>query len=336
MPPRIIQWQPVDAFDQLLFVPRTGKEDSFRKTCDELGLRVETKIAQIYAPGTNIDGGWIDVGDPAPIATMLDGAVEELARTAAELIDVCMPARFLVRDYDGWRAIHVDDDIAVTNVADWRQHLADEDEHGLLVTAVTELIVSRGDIARPDDLDDLEGLVRLAPEEPTPYALLGRLYLSLGRLDDAERIARALLALDVRDYRKTPGRTLLGEIATKRGDAKTALDEHEAALKSSHSVPGQLAVGVAAIHAKLPERAHAVLANRHRGRSMFELAESMCAMDRIDDARAFLEVALDLDRDLLKPVPDNQWPKPPDTAWTTPHAELAKLVDAARPGQGRG
>lgn len=330
MPPRIIQWQPVDAFDQLIFVPQTGKEDAFTRRAAELGLRVESVSAGIYAPGTNIDGGWIDVGDPAPVGTMVDGSVEELARMAAELVDVCMPVRFLVSDYDGWRAIHVDDDIAITNVADWRQHLVDEEEPGLLVDAVTEGIVARGNVATTGDLDDLEGLVMLAPDEPDPYVLLGRLYLALDRLDDAERTARALLELEVRDYRKAPARTLLGEIATKRGDAKAALEEYELATKMHYHVPSQLAVGVAAIRANEPERAAKALANRHRGRSLFELAESMCMMNRVDDARAYLAVALDLDRELLKPVPDNQWPKPPDTAWTTAHAQLAKLVDEAR------
>lgn len=334
MPPRIVQWQPVDAFDQLLFVPRAGKEDAFRRRADELGLRVETRHAEIYAPGTNIDGGWIDVGDPAPIGTMLDGSVEDLARMAAELVDVCMPVRFLVGDYDGWRAIHVDDDIAITNVADWRQHLADENEHALLVEAVTEVIVARGNVARPEDLEDLEGLVRLAPAEPEPFVLLGRLYLALDRLDDAERTAKALLALDVRDWRKAPARSLLGEIATKRGDAKAALEEHQAALKLHYTVPAQLAVGIAAIHANDPALAQKTLANRNRGRALFELAESMCKLGRTDDAHAYLEVALDLDRGLLKPVPENQWPKPPDTAWTAAHAELATLVDAARSDDG--
>lgn len=334
MPPRIIQWQPVDAFDQLLFVPKAGKEDAFSRRAGELGLRVHSQNAQIYAPGTNIDGGWIDVGDPAPIGTMLDGSVEELARMAAELIDVCAGVRFLVSDHDGWRAIRTDDDITITNVPDWREHLAGEKEHSLLVDAVTEPIVARGNTARPDDLADLERLVQLAPEEPDPFVLLGRLYLSLGRLEDCERTARALLAIDTRDYRKAPAHTLLGEIATARGDARTALDEHRAALKLAFGVPAQLAVGVAAIHANEPALAQQTLAARHRGRSMFELAESMCAMDRLDDARAYLEVAFDIDRDLLKPVPDNQWPKPPDTAWTAKHAELAKLVDTARSRHG--
>ena len=330
MPPRIIQWQPVDAFDQLFFVSQAGKEDAFARRASELGLPTNSQSAQIYAPGTNIDGGWIDVGDAAPIGTMTDGSVEELARMTAELIDVCMPMRFLVSDYDGWRAIHVDEDIAITSVADWRQHLADEDEHGLLVAAVSELIVARKNIAKPEDLDDLDGLVLLAPGEPEPFALLGRLYLSLDRLDDAERIARSLLALDVRDWRKASGRTILGEVATKRGDAKTALDEHQAALKLSYGVPAQLAVGIAAIRANELDLAAKTLANRNRGRSLFELAESMCAMNRIADARAYLEVAFDIDRELLKPVPENQWPKPPDTAWATAHAELAKLVEDAR------
>lgn len=332
MPPRIIQWQPVDAFDEVVFVPRPGKEDAFVRRAGELGLSVGSQNAQIYAPGTNIDGGWIDVGEPAPIGTMRDGSVEDLARMAAELTDVCMPTSFLVGDYDGWRAIRADDDIAITNVPDWRQHLADEDEHHLLVEAVQEAIVARG--ARPGDIDDLEGLVRLAPGEPEPYALLGRLYVSLDRIDDAERIARALLAIDVRDYRKAPARTLLGEIATKRGDAKTALEEHQAALSLWHRVPAQLAVGVAAIRANDPVLARKTLAHRHRARSMFELAESMCAMDRVDDARAFLEVALDLDRELLKPVPENQWPKPPETAWAAEHPALVAILDAARSHDG--
>jgi tetratricopeptide (TPR) repeat protein len=333
VPPRIIQWQPVDAFDELIFVPRDGTHDAFTRRATELGLPVTSRVAQVYAPGTNIDGGWIDVGEPLPAASVRDGAllsVEELARMAAELIDVCEPTRFLVSDYDGWRAIHVDDDIAITNVADWRQHLADEQEPVLLVDAVTEAIAARGNIPRPDDLDDLEGLVRIAPTQPAALALLGRLYLSLDRLDDAARTANALLALDVRDYQKAPARTLLGEVATKRGDAKTALGEHQAALKLHYGVPAQLALGIAAIRANEHALAQKTLANRHRGRSLFELAESMCKMDRLDDARAYLDVALDLDRTLLRPVPENQWPKPPDTSWTAPHAELAKIVDAAR------
>ncbi|MGE0400532.1 MAG: tetratricopeptide repeat protein [Kofleriaceae bacterium] len=334
MPPRIIQWQPVDSFDELFFVPRPHKEDAFSRKAAELGLSIAPTNAEIYAPGTNIDGGWIDVGDAAPIGSMRDGSVEELARMAAEMIDVCMPARFLVRDYDGWRAIHVDEDIAITNVGDWRRHLADENEHELLVEAVTEVIVALQRVARPEDLEDLEELVRLAPAQTEPYVLLGRLYLSLDRLDDATRIAKALLALDVRDYRKAPARTLLGEIATKRGDAKTALAEHQAALALHHTVPAQLAVGVAAIRANDPAAAVRTLAHRHRGRSMFELAEAMCKLGRVDDAHAYLEVAFDLDRDLLKPVPDNQWPKPPDTAWTMEHAGLVKLVDAARSRHG--
>jgi tetratricopeptide (TPR) repeat protein len=333
VPPRIIQWQPVDAFDELYLVPRAGKEDAFAKRAAELGLRVDQQKAQIYAPGTNIDGGWIDVGDEAPIARMTDGTIEELARAAAELIDVAEPTRFLVREYDGTRAVHVDDDIAIIDVADWRQHLASENEHSLLVEAVTEVIVARGGVARPDDLADLEGLVALAPREVEPHTLLARLYLALDRLDDAERTARALLALDARDYRKAPGRTVLGEIATRRGDATLAFAEHAKAVELHHTVPAQLAAGIAAIHAKDPG-AFKRLAPHHRGRTLFEIAESMCAMGRLDDAHAYLEVALDLQRDLLKPVPDNQWPKPPSTAWTDAHPVLAALVAAARPSDG--
>jgi tetratricopeptide (TPR) repeat protein len=324
VPPRIIQWQPVDAFDQLVFVPRPGSEDAFSRRAAELALSVHSQNARIYAAGTNIDGGWIDVGDPLPIGTMRDGSVEDLARMM----------RFLVSDYDGWRAIHTDDDIAITNVADWREHLADEKESSLLVDAVTEAITARGGVARPTDLADLEGLVKLAPAEPDPFLLLGRLYLSLDRLDDAERTARAVLSIDTRDYRKAPAHTILGEIATKRGDANRALEEHEAALKLAYGAPAEVAVGVAALHANKPARAQQALAKRQRGRSMFELAEAMCAMGRLDDARAYLEVAFDLDRELLKNVPDNQWPKPPDTAWTAPHAELVTLVDDARSRHG--
>ncbi len=57
-------------------------------------------------------------------------------------------------------------------------------------------------------------------------------------------------------------------------------------------------------------------------------------MDRVEDARAYLEVALDLDRELLKPVPESRWPKPPDTSWTDARAELAALVDTARSRHG--
>lgn len=331
MPPRLIQWQPVDSFDALFLVPRAGKEEAFGRRATELGLHLDSKNAEIYATGTNIDGGWIDVGDPAPAARLLEGSVEELARAAAELADVCLPTRFLVSDYDGWRAIHVDDDIAITNVADWRRHLAAENEHELLVEVVTERIAGT---AAPGDLSDLEELVVLAPAQPEPLALLGRLYFTLDRHDDAARVAHGLLALDVRDYRKAPARMLLGDIATKRGDARAALDEYRAALKLSHSVAAQLAIGVAAIHANEPALARDRLANRSRGRSLFELAESLCKVGRIDDARAYLEVSLDLDRDLLEPVPANQWPKPPDTAWTREHAALAPLVEAARSRHG--
>jgi tetratricopeptide (TPR) repeat protein len=334
VPPRIIQWQPVDAFDELYFVPRDGKEDAFARRAADLGLTVTSRVAQIYAPGTNIDGGWIDVGEPLPIAAMRDGSVEELARMAAEMIDVCEPTKFLVSDYDGWRAVHVDDDIAITNVADWRQHLADEDERELLVDAVTEVIAARKNVPRPDDLDDLEALARIAPDQPKALMLLARLYVTLDRLDDAARVATQLCALDVRDYRKAPAHTVLGEIATTRGDVKAALAEHQAALKMAYGVPAQLAVGVAAIRAGDHDLARKTLANRNRGRSLFELAESMCKLGRTDDARAYLEVALDLDRDLFKPVPDNQWPKPPNATWTDEHADLAKLVAVARSRHG--
>jgi len=333
VPPRVIQWQPVDSFDELFFVPRGDNHEAFVRRAAELGLAVSEQTAQVYAPGTNIDGGWIDVGDPVPVASMRDGTVEELARMAAELIDVGEPMRFLVSDYDGWRAIHTSDDIAITNVDDWRRHLVDENEAGLLVEAVTEAIRARGNVAAPSDLDDLEGLVRLAPA-PEPLVLLARLYLSLGRLDDAARTATAVLGGDVPAYRKAPAHTVLGEIATKRNDARTALAEHQAALGGSYNTRAVLAVGVAAIHAQELALAQTTLANRQRGRSLFEIAESMCKMGRLADAHAYLEVALDLDRNLLRPVPDNQWPKPPDTAWTAPHAALAKLVAAARSHDG--
>ncbi|MFN0252464.1 MAG: tetratricopeptide repeat protein [Kofleriaceae bacterium] len=347
MPPRIIQWEPVESFDELYFVPRDGKEDVFAQRAAELGVTVTSQVAQIYAPGTNIDGGWIDVGEPIPFATMRDGTVEQLARMAVELVDVCRPTKFLVSDYDGWRAIHVEDDIVITNVADWRQYLADENKRELLVDAVTEGIAARSEaelrqfvtpgrkpIPRLEDLEDLEVLARIAPRHPKALTLLAQHYRSLDRLDDAARVATQLCALDVRDHRKAPAHTVLGEVAAARGDVKAALAAHQTALKMAYGVAAQLAVGVAAIRAGDLDLARKTLANRNRGRSLFELAESMCKMGRADDARAYLEVALDLDRELLKPVPDNQWPKPPNTTWTEAHADLANLVANARSRHG--
>lgn len=334
MPPRLIQWQPVDAFDEVVFVPREGREASFERRASELGLAVSMQEARIYAPGTNIDGGWIEVGDAVPVAHLRDGSVEDHARAAAELVDVAMPTRFLISDYDGWRAIHTDEDIEIRDVADWREHLAAEAETELLVQAVTEGIVARGKGASAGDLEDLEALVRIARDQPEPYLLLGRLYATLARDEDAERTARAMIALDVRDYRKAPAHALLGELAARRGDVAAALAEHRRALALHHGGAAQLAVGVAALRANEPALAREMLAHRQRGRALFETAEALCKLGRIDDAHAYLDVALDLDRALLSPVPENQWPKPPDTAWTAAHPALAAIVEAARAAGG--
>lgn len=333
MPARIIQWKPVDAFDELYLIPRDNAGELFATRARELGLELVAKPARIYAPGVNIDGGWVEVGEPLLVARIADATIHALARATAELAALVEPTRFLVRDPDGVRAVHAPhllEDVGVFELSDWQQHLVREGEQPLLVAAVTEAMVARG--ATEADLADLERLVALAPTELDPHVLLAKLYLQLGRLDDAEREAAAAIALDAKDYRKAPAHLVLGEVATARGTHALAFTHCEAAVKAHRTTPALLALGVAAMRVEKLDTAWRTLAPPNRARTLFEIAEAMCAIGRIPDAHAYLELALEIDRGILKPVPENQWPKPPDTAWTASHAELAALVDIVLAG----
>ena len=331
MPPRIIQWLPVAAFDEVYLLPRAGQHDAFAKRARELGphVQVSHRAAEIYTPGTNIDGGWFSVGDEQPIVRMADASIDDIARSTAELIDYIEPTRYLVRDHDGTRAVHVAEDIEIVDLADWRRHLVTEAQQELLVEAVTEAIAARGGVPRADDLADLEDLVRITPARLEPHLFLARLYLQLARHDDAEREARAILELDERDYRKSAAYSVLGDVAEARGDREGAFAQHELAFAKYRQPQLEIAAGVAALDARELETAWTHLAPRHRGRALVDLGAAMCALDRPADARAFLRCGLECEPDLLAPVAENQWPKPPEIAWTSAHPQLAALVAAS-------
>jgi hypothetical protein len=63
-------------------------------------------------------------------------------------------------------------------------------------------------------------------------------------------------------------------------------------------------------------------------RRYLDVARDLHRLGRDDDVRALVRVALMAEPDMLQPVPDNVWPKPPDLAWAY-DAGLGELIASA-------
>jgi len=165
VPPRIVQWLPVETFDEVIVVARSGHHDQFVRTATAGGLPVEELVAHV-----SVRGAQLAVGEPRTFARLRDPSIEEAARALALLAELIEPTRLLVRDLDGTRALHADREIAVLEIDDWHAHLVAEGRDVLAEAAVREAIDYRGETPEPEPPDPIEQGIAL---------------LDAGRLDDA-------------------------------------------------------------------------------------------------------------------------------------------------------
>lgn len=320
MIPRLIQWQPVVAYDEILLLP-TGDVDAAIAN-HPIATRIPTRIT-LHVAGVNIDGGRIDVGDGGDVIRIGNGTFDEIVAAASDLAPLVEPARFVVRDE--LATIELAGTATIARGDDWATRIGADD-----LRAICDAL----DEADPETLAIAQQLADAFPDAYRPRAILGSIWFVRGKLDDARReLARAAEAA-ARDHVRAASWSLLGRVMVELGDSATAIDWLQRAVTARHHEDDKVRLGIAFAHAGKFAEAWDQLRPYHVGRTLFEAAEALAKMNRHGDARAFLRAALECEPTLLAPVPENQWPKPPDVAWATRADQLALIAAAKRGGDG--
>lgn len=315
MIPRLVQWQPVVAYDEILLLPTGDVAAVLAK--HPIATRVGTRIG-VFVGGVNIDGGRIDVGDGGDVIRIASGAFDAIAAAVHDLAGLVEPARFVVRDE--LAVIELAEAVTITRTDDWPVRIGADD-----LDAICDAL----DESDPDTLAIASALAAAFPDEYRPRAILGSIWFSRGKLDDAHRELALAAAAEVPDHVRARSWSLLGQTLLELGRTADAITWLERATGTRHREADKVMLGIAYAHAGKPAEAWDQLRPYHVGRTLIEAAEALARMGRHGDARAFLRAALECQPTLLDPVPENQWPKPPDVAWATKPDQRA-LIAAAK------
>ena len=316
MIPRLVQWLPVVAYDEVLLLP-TGDVDAVLAK-HPIATRVATRIG-VHVGGVNIDGGRIDVGAGGDVIRIGNGTFAEIAAAAHDLAGLVEPARFVVRDEPC--VVELAEAVTITRGEDWPARIGADD-----LDAICDAL----DEADPEAVAIAGALAEAFPDEYRPHAILGSIWFSRGKLDDARRELAIAAAAEAPDHMRATAWSLLGRTLLELGESADAIGWLERAVAARHREADKVRLGIAYAHAGKLAEAWDQLRPYHVGRRLVEAAEAMARMDRHGDARAFLRAALECQPTLLDPVPENQWPKPPELAWATRPDQLALIAVAKR------
>jgi tetratricopeptide (TPR) repeat protein len=316
--PRLVQWQPIVAYDEIFLLP-TGDLDAILAK-HPIATRVPTRIG-VDVTGVNIDGGRIDVGDGGEVIRIANGTFDEIVAAAHELAPFVEPSRFVVRDE--LAMIELAGVATISRGDDWAARIGADD---------LDAICNALDEADPETLPIAQQLADAFPDAYRPRAILGSIWFTRGKLDDARReLSRAALA-EAPDHVRAMSWSLLGRVLLELGESADAIVWLARATASRHREPDKIRLGVAYAHDGKPAEAWDQLRPYHAGRALIEVAEALAKMSRHGDARAFLRAALECEPKILDPVPENQWPKTADVTWATRPDQLV-LIAAAKRGR---
>jgi Flp pilus assembly protein TadD len=359
MQPRLLQWEPIIAIDDVVLVPRAGCEaDAAMRVTG--AARLATARIEVQVHGVNIDGGTIDCGAAGDVVRILPAPLDDILAAVRALAPVVEPARFVVcgevaiaiasptnvgraappeaarstiaSPTNVGRAAppeaarsEITGDVDVTPVADWVDYLASQ---GAEAAAVDALIEGH-DEPRAEHVAEAEAAVRISPDAHRPRAHLGWLLMRLGRHADAVRELERAIAMPAPDHVQAYAWANLGYALDELGRFDEAIAWYERAVEARRVQAHRINLGMVYGHAGRHADAWEMLRPYHAGRRLFDLARAMAALGRLGDARALLRAALETEPSLLDPVPENQWPKPPDPSWAAARDDLVALVTAA-------
>jgi tetratricopeptide (TPR) repeat protein len=321
---RLVQWEPVQTSGEVLLFPRAGRQADLAARIGGVA-RLSPAQAQVYVGGVNIDGGTIDVGEDGQVVQLLPGTLEEISQAAHSLVGLVEPARFLVVQDAHAQAFFIGDTVVVEPVSDWATHLA---ERGAAQVAI-EVLLEGHDKPRAEHLPDAEAAVRLSPDTHWPRAHLGWLLMRLGHFEKARVELERAIAAEAPDHAKAYAWANLGWSLSALGRHDEGIPYYKRAIEGRHIVAHRINLGVVCMRGGHFAQAWEALRPYNEGRTLFEAAQAMAELGRFGDARALLRAALETQPSLLDPVPENQWPKPPDVSWAAAKDDLVDLVDAA-------
>jgi tetratricopeptide (TPR) repeat protein len=323
MLPRLIQWKPFLSLGEVLLLPREGSQAGVSALAGGAVTLVASRL-HAYVQGVNIDGGDIDLGDGGEIARLSGGSIDELAAAATMLAPLVEPACFVVREGARGHLVVLDGSATVTEVADWTQPLREDG-------SLAEVCEALSPVGPPslERLAQVEELAQLCPEAREVQATLGWLLMRLDRHAEALAPLERAIAMEAPDHVQAYAWANLAYSLDALGRSAEAVPWYERAVEARRVVAHKINLGMTCAHAGRFEQAWNELRPFNAGRRLFDAAEMLARSGRRGDVRALLRAALETDPKLLAPVPDNQWPKPPDLGWID-RADWRALVDAAR------
>ncbi|MEJ7598086.1 MAG: hypothetical protein WKG01_09280 [Kofleriaceae bacterium] len=250
MIPRLIQWQPVVAHDEVLLLPTGDVEPIVAR--HPIATLVPTRI-DLHVSGVNIDGGSIDLGAGMPVVRLANAPLEELLAASRALAELVEPACFVVRD-DGI-VIELAGDVTVTPDDAWVVRIAHDD----VDTACDAL-----DTSDPGTLAIVQQLADALPDAYRPRAMLGSIWLARGKLDDARRELERAAEAEAPDHIRALAWSMLGRVLLELGESRRALAWLERATTAGHDEADRIRLGVA----------HAPATSRRRGRSCSRITQA--------------------------------------------------------------
>ena len=288
-------------------------------------LSLAAGAATLYLPGVNVGGGTMDVGDDArPLVRLAEAAPADVLAACEAVAPHVRPARVLVRDAF---ALRLGPDCRVEPLTvPWREFLIRQGAEDLLYDVLLDALST---CESDEDTAEALGLgaeaVRLRPDDPDGRLAYARLLVRLGRDGLAAAELEAAIRCQPRPRERIDVGVALAEVRLRLGDPGGAAEALRDAGNGAWRHRTLLAVALARAGRFDDARRELHFLGTRR---YLDVARTLHRLGREDDARALVRVALMAEPDMLKPVPDNVWPKPPDLAWAH-DAGLGGLIASA-------
>ena len=317
----IVQWEPVLALGYVLLEVRPGSECVAGSVANELSIVDQaTVIAEVHIPGVNIRGGMVNVGDSGPdFVTITESAATDVLAAAQALASHIEPARFLITS---GHAVTLDGQCHIEALTtSWIEYVeqtcaTDVACRILLAAPIASSNNPRAYPPSADLLTQTEAAVRLCPDSFDAHFTSAWMLDALGRHAKAVAECERALALPATDVDRAMASDQLGHAHHELGAFAKAVEAYRAAAAHLGHPDVQRSLGVALMHAGSWDEAERLLrAQVGKSRLFVDVASALATLGERDVARSLLRFARWINPKLTDPVPDNQWPKPPELSW---------------------
>jgi hypothetical protein len=289
-------------------------------------LSLAAGSATLSLPGVNIGGGTVDVGDLGrPLVCLAEAAPADVLAACELVAPHVGPARVLVRDA---YAVRIGPDFRAEPLnVPWREHLIRQGAEDLLYDVLLDALSS---CESDDDMAEAVGIgqeaVGLRPDDPDGRLAYARLLVRLGHDGLAADQLEAAIRCEPGPRELIDASVALAEVRLRMDDPAAAAEALRQAGNGAWRHRPLLAVALARAGRvdEARRELHFLGVRRYLG-----VARALHRLGRADDARALVRVALMAEPDMLEPVPDHVWPKPPDLDWAH-KAGLGDLIASAR------